>query len=492
MNMDKEIVDLFVDDIIPNRFQPREIFDEKALKELSDSIKEHGVIQPIIVRKIGDKYEIIAGERRYKASIMAGLTKIPAIIRNLDDKESSKVALLENLQRKDLSAIEEARTYQKILDLDSMTQEELGKTMGKSQAAIANKLRLLSLPDEIQEALLTNQISERHARSLLNVKDKEQQINLLNKIIENKMTVRELDAEIKNLTGETEPTPMLVPNEMPTSSTLEQTTPNEEHRFIPDMNPEVKPFDTKDKEISDIKSQSSDILANSTPQTMNIEQLLRVDSAPENPMSTPTTIPEAPKTPVEVPATPKIVEEPKEAYHFIPTFEEQQTEEDLPKPSIIPDAFNGTPKDNTNSVMDFIANVPLVTPEDEDETPTGGTVQTPVVEQPKPVQIDDATIDTNTKPTTIPNYQPFTNTESLLDEFRTKREPVETPAAMVTNPTPVIEKEEPVSAIPNLRVAINMIRDMVKKLEENGFVVNLDEMDFENKYQINISIDKNK
>lgn len=200
--MDKEVVDLYLDDIIPNRFQPREVFNEEALKELSISIKEHGVIQPIIVRKIGDKYEIIAGERRYKASALAGLTKIPAIIRNLDDKEASKVALLENLQRKDLTAIEEARTYQKILELDSMTQEELGRTMGKSQAAIANKMRLLSLPDEIQESLLNDQISERHARSLLNLDTSEEQINMLNKIIANRMTVRELDNEIKEIKGE--------------------------------------------------------------------------------------------------------------------------------------------------------------------------------------------------------------------------------------------------------------------------------------------------
>lgn len=200
--MDKEVVELYLDDIIPNRFQPREVFNEEALRELSASIKEHGVIQPIIVRKIGDKYEIIAGERRYKATAMAGLTKIPAIIRNLDDKEASKVALLENLQRKDLTAIEEARTYQKILELDSMTQEELGRTMGKSQAAIANKMRLLSLPDEIQEALLQDQISERHARSLLNLDTSEEQINMLKKIITNRMTVRELDNEIKELKGD--------------------------------------------------------------------------------------------------------------------------------------------------------------------------------------------------------------------------------------------------------------------------------------------------
>ena len=194
-----EIVQLYLDDIIPNRFQPREVFDERALKELAVSIKEHGVIQPIIVRNVNGKYEIIAGERRYKASALAGQTKIPAIIRNLDDKESSKVALLENLQRKNLNAIEEARTYQKILEIDQMTQEELAKTMGKSQSAVANKLRLLNLPDEVQEALLKEQISERHARALLNVPDTKKQKELLNKVIEEKISVRKLEEEINNL-----------------------------------------------------------------------------------------------------------------------------------------------------------------------------------------------------------------------------------------------------------------------------------------------------
>lgn len=195
-----EVVQLYLDDIIPNRFQPREIFDEKALKELAVSIKEHGVIQPIIVRNVNGKYEIIAGERRYKASALAGMTKIPAIIRNLDDKESSKVALLENLQRKNLNPIEEARTYQKILEIDQMTQEELAKTMGKSQSAVANKIRLLSLPDEVQSALLKEQISERHARSLLNITDPKKQKDMLKKVIDNKMSVRQLEEEIKMTT----------------------------------------------------------------------------------------------------------------------------------------------------------------------------------------------------------------------------------------------------------------------------------------------------
>ena len=194
-----EVVYLYLDDIIPNRFQPREVFDEKALKELAVSIKEHGVIQPIIVRRVNGKYEIIAGERRYKASALAGMTKIPAIIRDLDDKESSKVALLENLQRKNLNPIEEARTYQKILEIDQMTQEELAKTMGKSQSAVANKLRLLSLPDDIQKSLLKEQISERHARALINIPDSKKQKEMLKKIIDNKMSVRSVEEEIKRL-----------------------------------------------------------------------------------------------------------------------------------------------------------------------------------------------------------------------------------------------------------------------------------------------------
>ena len=201
MQSGQEVVQLHLDDIIPNRFQPREVFDERALKELAASIKEHGVIQPIIVRQVNNKYEIIAGERRYKASALAGMTKIPAIINNLDDKEAAKVALLENLQRKNLNPIEEARTYQKILELDQMTQDSLAKTMGKSQSAVANKIRLLSLPDEIQLALLKEEISERHARALLNIENQDQQKELLKRIINEKMSVRNLEEEIKKNNG---------------------------------------------------------------------------------------------------------------------------------------------------------------------------------------------------------------------------------------------------------------------------------------------------
>lgn len=201
MNLEKEVFELDLADILPNRFQPREKFDDKELQELSVSIKEHGVIQPIVVRKIGDKYEIVAGERRFRASQLAGKTTIPAIIRNIDDKESAKVALLENLQRKNLTSIEEARTYQTILKLDNLTQDELATTLGKSQSAIANKLRLLNLIPEVQDALLHEKISERHARSLLNVNDPAKQKEMLDKVILQRMTVKQLDDEIALMNG---------------------------------------------------------------------------------------------------------------------------------------------------------------------------------------------------------------------------------------------------------------------------------------------------
>lgn len=200
MNLEKEIFDISLNDIIPNRFQPREIFNDNELNELAQSIKEHGVIQPIIVRKVGDKYEIIAGERRFRASQLAGQKTIPALVRDIDDRETAKVALLENLQRSNLTPIEEAKTYQTILKLDNITQDELARNLGKAQSTVANKLRLLTLSEEVQTALLNSQISERHARSLLSL-DKKGQVEMLNRIINEKLTVRQLDEEIAKLTG---------------------------------------------------------------------------------------------------------------------------------------------------------------------------------------------------------------------------------------------------------------------------------------------------
>ncbi|MBQ4584250.1 MAG: ParB/RepB/Spo0J family partition protein [Bacilli bacterium] len=198
MNHTGSVIQIPIEDIIPNRFQPRIAFDEKALQDLANSIKQHGIIQPLVVRRLGDKYEIIAGERRYKASQLAGLISVPAVLTDIDDQTSAEVALVENVQRKDLTAIEEARSYKNILDKGSMTQEELAKKMGVSQSAIANKLRLLNLADEVQDALLEGKISERHARSLLMASNHRRQVELLNRTIEDRLTVRQLDTIIKS------------------------------------------------------------------------------------------------------------------------------------------------------------------------------------------------------------------------------------------------------------------------------------------------------
>ena len=169
---EREIIEVSLDDIIPNRFQPRLSFDEQGLNELAESIRQHGIIQPLVLRKIGDKYEIIAGERRYKASYIAGLTKVPAVIIDLNDNESAEVAIVENIQRKDLSPIEEAKSYKKLLDRGYLTQDQLASRMGKNQSTVSNKLRLLNLDEKVQDALLNNKISERHARSLLKLDNK--------------------------------------------------------------------------------------------------------------------------------------------------------------------------------------------------------------------------------------------------------------------------------------------------------------------------------
>ena len=197
MNREPLIQNVNIDYIIPNRFQPRLTFDEKSLNELASSIKEHGIIQPLVLRRLGDKYEIIAGESRYKAAQLAALTEVPAIISNIDDNKSAEIALVENVQRRNLNSLEEAKSYKKILDKEGLTQDELAKKIGVSQSTIANKLRLLNLTSEAQDALMNDKISERHARSLLSVTDPEKQKALLNKVISERLTVRQLDDEIK-------------------------------------------------------------------------------------------------------------------------------------------------------------------------------------------------------------------------------------------------------------------------------------------------------
>ncbi|MEK5330569.1 MULTISPECIES: nucleoid occlusion protein [unclassified Lysinibacillus] len=196
----EEVIKLPIDQIVPNRFQPRTIFDDEKIEELSRTIHTHGVIQPIVVRSTANnQYEIIAGERRYRAMKKLQWTEVPAIVRNLTDKETASIALIENLQREELTAIEEAVAYQKLLELHELTQEALAQRLGKGQSTVANKLRLLKLPEEVQQAILKRQISERHARALIAIKDQPLQLEILQGAIENDWNVRQLEEHIYTL-----------------------------------------------------------------------------------------------------------------------------------------------------------------------------------------------------------------------------------------------------------------------------------------------------
>lgn len=203
MSDNSQIQNININSIIPNRFQPRISFDEKSLQELSTSIKENGIIEPLVLRQIGDKYEIIAGERRYKAATMAGLSNVPGIIINIDDKKCAEIAITENIQRKSLNSIEEARAYKKILDKGYYTKEILAKKMGINEGIIDTKLKLLDLTKEVQNALMFDKISEGHAKSLMQINSPEKQVQLLNRTINERLTLKDLDEIIKSSNEET-------------------------------------------------------------------------------------------------------------------------------------------------------------------------------------------------------------------------------------------------------------------------------------------------
>lgn len=280
--MESQVQNINIDLIIPNRFQPRLSFDEKALNELAESIKQHGIIQPLIVRQLADKYEIIAGERRYKAATLAGLSTVPVIVTNLSDAKSAEVALVENIQRKNLSSIEEALSYKRKIDKDNLTQEQLAKLLGLSQSTVANRLRLLNLSDEVQDALLKEKISERHARSLLQISDKNKQNELLNRIITERLTVRQLDEIIKKELS----SPSTYAEEVP--SNLEQPLSSEpEAEPIPEQTPSTQ-IESLDVLGDDNTLDNSNNIFDTEPDaSMPSETLEKLDKEPqqEEPMS---------------------------------------------------------------------------------------------------------------------------------------------------------------------------------------------------------------
>jgi ParB family chromosome partitioning protein len=193
----ESVLYLNIGQIAPNPFQPRQDFDRESLEELTQSIREKGVIQPVLVRRRQDKYELIAGERRLRAANLLNLKEIPAIVKDVDDKDSLEISLIENIQRQELNSIEEAHAYKYLIEQFHLTQEEISAVLGKSRATIANTLRLLNLPGEIQEEIKKGRLSFAHGRALLEIQDANQQRRLAQKIIAEGLSVRETESLVK-------------------------------------------------------------------------------------------------------------------------------------------------------------------------------------------------------------------------------------------------------------------------------------------------------
>ena len=203
---DKRVMEIPIDNIVPNPYQPRKVFSQSALEELSNSIKVYGILQPITVRVIDNKYELIAGERRLRAAKLAKLESVPVIINNMSDESSAVLALLENLQREDLNFIEEAMGYENLIKEHEFTQQQLAEKLGKNQSTIANKLRILRLPSEIKIKLVENDLTERHARALLKLPNEELMKEVVDKVIKNELTVKKTEKLIKDILEELQTT----------------------------------------------------------------------------------------------------------------------------------------------------------------------------------------------------------------------------------------------------------------------------------------------
>ncbi|MBP1763904.1 MAG: parB-like partition protein, partial [Firmicutes bacterium] len=199
------VQEIAVDSIVPNPYQPRKLFDDEALQELAASIREFGIIQPLLVRPASPGYELIAGERRLRAAKLAQLAMVPAIVKNFSDKEAAELAMIENLQREDLHYLDEALGFQQLLANFGFTQEELARRVGKNQSTIANKLRLLKLTDDVRKVILETNLTERHARALLKLDDEKQQFIVLQDVQAKKLNVRETEELVERVVQQAEP-----------------------------------------------------------------------------------------------------------------------------------------------------------------------------------------------------------------------------------------------------------------------------------------------
>ena len=490
MEMGKEVLILNLDDVLPNRFQPRIKFNEQSILELADSIREHGVIQPIVVRKIADKYEIIAGERRYKASILAGKTTIPAIVTNLDDKNSAEIALIENVQRQDLTPIEEAISYKKILDMGDINQASLAEKLGKTQSTIANKLRLLNLADEVQEALLEEKISERHARSLLKL-NKDHQVQMLNRIMNERMTVRKTDEEIsKILNGENAES---VAND------------GNQFEFLPHNNIEILDLEAKEEpkmndkfNVQNDNDQSKVENVTIPPGFMDIEKIEAqahdIFEKNEN-----TTVKEEPK---------EMVLEPINSFEQATINNENNVQPKEESKPIIGRFFNMINRESEENNPNFVKDIEEKEVNMDFNQPASVPIpefQFQPIDQPK--ENISSTEQQNLSSNVVNNsfvspvnetsgfetINPYTLTDD--SEFESPiHSQAEIPNILERQVTPVeiqpiVEENIPAKTV-DMKTIINTIRDCVNKIESYGYKIDEEEIDLENNYTITITIEK--
>ncbi len=457
MNLEQKVMQVSLDEIIPNRFQPRLNFDERGLEELANSIRQHGVIQPLVLRRVGDKYEIIAGERRFKASAIAGLTTVPAVIAQIDDNKSAEVAIVENVQRRDLTPIEEARSYKNLLDKGYLTQSELAKKMGISQSAIANKLRLLNLDESVQKALLNNEISERHARSLLVLQDKNEQKKWLAKIINERMTVRDLDEALKKLL--TKPKTPEEESDIPLVTPLDIDAIRNEATELPSLN-EQSEIARKLREIEIEKKFNPDVIPveEATNNSKgNFFNFLENETVNMNTEERDLDIPD-----LNINSD---TEENEEEPHVTEEINEEKEEE--PKKSLEIKPAIELPKIEKKEVGEEVKDIK---PAKEIELPSLNKQEEEkpsIKEEPK--KTTDFIIPSLTK-NDDDNFDPI----SLIDKLNPDYE----------------EKVEESLGI-DLKSAINEIRNCKDNLSSKGFHLSLEESDLDDTYQFIIKIKKN-
>ncbi len=485
---EKRITNININNILPNRMQPRIVFNDENIDELAESISKHGIINPITVRRLGDKYEIIAGERRYKACKSIGLKEIPAIIIDADDKKTAELALIENIQRKELSPIEEGLSYEKILQIGDITQAELSKQLGKKQSTIANKIRLLKLDDSVKDALLNNKISERHARSLLRLYDKKDQKNMLNKIINDRLTVRQTDKEIEKIVEEKGEMIEMDKN-IPSNNLIIEN--NEEKITSPDtvVNPSFV-------DVNKIEQKSEELFKEKPP--VNIEDLLKP--------SFNTNVNDTKEKPDTFEVKDNIEDNIKEEvpthkfFNFFPpdeennviepkTVEKPSKEQDLLSPMKFNiDEIESTPsKEETSEELPEMKLEPVELPENEEEKPVDNeqVVENNVEDEKKELNNLEPSIEENAKEPDfdLNNFNPIIHNDFANGEIN-------------DDDIEFIEEEEPQpkeddSKPKEMKDVIKILRDCSDIIESYGYRIETEEFDLDTMYQAIFKIYKN-